>query len=260
MVFKKSLGTLALLGCALSSAHAAQTVFDTQDKAFVETEYGIYAPFGDSYNERYQLWFSSEYLAGNSGTIKSVSNFLYASPENASWIGKATWNVEIWASSTGTNYSGLHPTVTSGGLTSSTLDQNLGVDATKIYDGWITLSAQGLTFQTSANFNYSSGNLLLDYRFKGFGGGISSRNDSQEPNFYNGPTFQVHTSNDVVAEVISNTHPEEGVYKPERDYSLPLRTALIFQSVTPAVPEPEAWLMLVVGLGLMGSVANRRRG
>jgi hypothetical protein len=257
-VLKKILGVLALASCALSSAYAAQNTYDTQDRASVESGFGLYFPFGDIYNDRYQLWFSSAYLAGNQGTITSISNYLYDSPENAPWVGQAAWNVEIWASSTATNYAGLHPTVTSGGLNSSVLDQNLGADATKVYDGWITLTSQGLTFQTSAKFNYSSGNLLLDYRLKGFAGGITGRDDSQWPNVYNGPTFQIHTTNDAVAEVISNTYDSEGVYKPERDYSLPLRTSIGFQSTTP-VPEPEAWLMLLAGLGLIATMGRLRR-
>lgn len=257
-MLKKILGVLVLASCVLSSAHAAQTTYDTLDKASVESEYGLFFPFGDTYNDRYQLWFSSSYLAANQGKITSISNYLYDSPENAQWIGKAAWNVEIWVSSTATNYAGLHPTVTSGGLNSSVLDQNLGADATKVYDGWITLTSQGLTFQTSTSFNYTSGNLLLDYRLKGFAGGIGARDDSQFPNVYNGPTFQMHTSNDAVAEIISNTYDSEGVYKPERDYSFPLRTSVVFQPTTP-VPEPETWLMLLAGLSLMGTITRLRR-
>lgn len=257
-MLEKILGVLALASCALSSAYAAQTTYDTQDKASVESGFGLYFPFGDTYNDRYQLWFSSAYLAGNQGTITSIGNYLYDSSENTPWVGKAAWNVEIWASSTATDYAGLHPTVTSGGLNSSVLDQNLGADATKVYDGWITLTSQGLIFQTSANFNYTSGNLLLDYRLKGFAGDIAGRDDDQYPNVYNGPTFQIHTTNDALAEVISNTYPDEGVYKPERDYSYPLRTSIVFQSASP-VPEPEAWLMLLVGLGLTGGLSRLRR-
>lgn len=257
-MLKKILSVLALVGCALSSAYAAQTSYDTQDKASVESGFGLYFPFGDTYSDRYQLWFSSSFLAGNQGSITSISNYLYDSPENTPWVGNAAWNVEIWASSTATDYAGLHPTVTSGGLSGSALDQNLGADATKVYDGWITLTSQGLTFKTLASYNYTSGNLLLDYRLKGFAGGIAGRDDNQFPNVYNGPTFQIHTTNDAVAEVISNTYGSEGVYKPERDYSFPLRTSMVFQPTTP-VPEPEVWLMLLAGLGLMGSVGRLRR-
>ena len=256
-MFKKILSALALAGCALSSAYA-ETTYDTQNEASVESEFGLFFPFGETNNDRYQLWFSSESLAGNKGKITSISNYLYVSPENDQWINNAAWDVEIWASSTTTYYAGLHPTVTSGNLNGDSLDENLGVDAVKIYDGKITLTKQGLTFQTIANFEYFSGNLLLDYRLKGFYGGIGARDDSLHPNVYNGPTFQVHTSNDAVAEIISNTYDGEGVYKPEHDYSLPLRTSVVFQSMAP-VPEPEAWLMLLAGLSMIGSMRRRQR-
>jgi hypothetical protein len=256
-VSTRLLSALALVGCILPSAYAAQTTYDTADKVSADPGAELYFPFGEIHNNRYQLWFSSDYLAGNTGKITSISNFLYNdSSNNDQWVGVASWDVEIWASSTATTYAGLIPTPTSGTLTASALDKNLGKDAQKIYDGWITLTSDGLTFQTASNFTYTAGNLLLDYRIKAFGGGIGGY-DSY--GYYYGPTFLAHPANDAVAEVISNTLDSEGVYKPPFDYSFPLRTAITFETLATPVPEPEAWLTLIVGLGLVGSLARRHQ-
>lgn len=254
-MYKKLLSFLALAACVLPSAYAAVTTYDTADKVSGDPGFGIFFPFGETHNDRYQLWFSSAYLAGNTGKITSVSNFLYNSSDNDPWVGVAKWDVEIWATTTATAYAGLIPTTTAGGLDSSVLDLNLGKDAQKIYEGWITLGSNGLTFQTTGDFNYTGGNLLLDYRIKAFGGGIGGYD---EYGYYYGPTFQVHPANDAVAEIISNTLPTEGVYKPPSDYAFPLRTSIAFQSAAP-VPEPEAWLMFIVGIGLVGKFTRRRQ-
>jgi hypothetical protein len=220
-------GSLAISMLFGTIAHAL--TFDSNSE--VTATNPNYWPFGDANNQRYQLWFSQSMMSGYTGTIDSITQFVYGASRTSSY------NVDIYASTTNVN---------SASLSSTNLDSNSGSNRILIFSGTIDLNSQPtLTVDVNNIFTYDgSGNLLLDYVFNSFTG---------VGNYYDGPLMQAVDTNSDFYRITSNMNEGNVVY----DWGA-VRTAINFDSTQP-VPEPSTLFLLGAGLAGLGFVRRRAK-
>jgi hypothetical protein len=193
------------------------TTFDSNN--VVSAGNGNYYPWGEASFQRYQLWFSRGMMAGYTGYIDGITQFVY-------WTGTGSYDVDVYASTTA---------VGSGALSAIDPDTNRGANNTLIFSGNLALNnTPTLMIDTNPVFNYDgSGNLLLDFIFHSFTGG--------------GTAFQSVDSNSDFFRVCNGPGASKWV-----DPAGAIRTQIDF---TP-VPIPPT--SLLIGSGLLGLAGWRR--
>ena len=157
------------------------------------------------------------------------------------------------------------------------------IDFEDFYSGPFEASYKGMTgWDTigqvrSSDSEYGEGN----YLFQGFGGSLTFDNapvvfKSMLYNIWaatgNVPTYDLYYKDQLVyaATVDAETQPQVGLYLVTSGYSgLVDRIHLYgtsdgfvidnFTYATAPVPEPESWLMLLAGLGVLAGYSRRRR-
>ena len=145
----------------------------------------------------------------------------------------------------------------SGSLPSADFADNLGMDATTVYSGALTLTtaATGMdpqpfdytvNFSTPFLYNPGAGNLLLDVVIPS-GATVSGAG-------FGFLTFDtVNTLDDGIYSVVNIADGGAGMG------TLSTAGAITAFSVTASAPEPATWLLGIVGFGMLG-VAGLRRG
>jgi hypothetical protein len=148
------------------------------DNTVVATTFN-YWPWGDANNLRHQIWISQSSLSGFTGIVQGIRHFLYYPTDPK--IGVASWNLDVYLSSTSVNYSGL---------SASDPESNHGADRTLVFSGTVPLTSPVIDIDVDDVYNYQGdGNLLIDYVFNQFNG---------VGNFYDGPVvLAVEDNNDL---------------------------------------------------------------
>lgn len=229
----KKMGLVGLVSFLLLMSpvsFAGAVTFDSNDHVFASNE--NFWPWGDADNTRYQLWLSDDMLSGYSGVISSITHF--TSPYDSDNIGSASYNLDVWISTTG---------VESTGLSDTSKDANHGLDKTLVFSGDISLLGPTLTIDINDVFSYMGyGNLLIDYVFNSF---------TNVGNFYDGPTWQ--SVGDNVNFYRVTEHNDEGSAVLDDGA---IRTQLEFN--TSPVPEPSTLFLLGFGLAGLAGITRKK--
>ena len=185
-----------------------------------------YWPWGDADNNSYQLYLSESMMQGNTGIIDSITHFA-TSPKNDGSV----YDLNVYISSTNLSTSGL----------STNMSSNHGADKTLVFSGSTTLASSQINIDIDNVYNYTGGNLVIEYAFNGFTG---------VGNFYDGPAFESVSSNTKFWRVTDHAIEGSIIYD---------QGAIRTQMMISAVPEPSTYALMIGGLGLVGLMAARRK-
>jgi len=195
-------------------------------------------PFGSFYSGQYQQVYTASAFSGPI-TISDLEFFNTQSDSGATSMTSGNWTISL--STTSADWNTL----------SSTYSSNIGGDNTQVFSGNLTQPwAFGDTLQISLStpfaYNPANGNLLMDVMVSGVSepGGADIFFDTN--GFNNG----TENGNTIMGRVYFNTFFSQNIV----DSGYGLVTGF---STVAAIPEPDIYVMMGIGLALMGFVARR---
>lgn len=231
---RKAFSGFVVLAYVLSlTASAFAATFDSNNTVFAGN--ANYWPYGDADNTRYQLWLSDSMLSGYSGTVKSITNYLYDRTDPK--IGSAAYSLNLYLSTT---------PLASGALSATDLDSNNGPDRTLVFSGMLPLTGPEINIDVADIYSYSGvGNLLIDYVFTGYYG---------VANYYDGPMMQSVDSNTDLFRVTQHNLEGNHVYDWGAD-----RTAIEFGPIGTPLPAAPLGMLLMGSLASLAGLKRRKK-
>jgi hypothetical protein len=182
---------------------------------------------------RYQQVYDASALAGLSG--QAITGLRFAVADFSGSFAGTLSNVSISLSTTAAGSNSL----------SATYANNVGADSTLMFSGALSLAGSGpgvfdifIPFAQSFSYDPTEGNLLLDV--SNFGGGKTTQ-------------FRFGANTDM-----GRIYGHGGAFAASGTVQADYGLATEFVT-TPAIPEPETYALVAMGLGVVAFLGQRRR-